>query len=199
MALAATDDRTLFFRLKKPFPLLPDALGKTSSMIAPIMPARLADGDPNRQITEIVGSGSYRFKADERLAGDRTVYERFADYRPNTNGPREYTAGAKVAHFDRIEWKIMPDSSTATAAIRTGQIGWWGDAIARPCCRCCGVRRGFRSRSWIRTARSRPSGSTTCIRPSATRRSAAPCSARSTSGTWRRQDPARRRVPARLP
>ncbi len=123
--LSAPDDRTILFRLKKPFPMLPDALGKTSAMIAPIMPARLADGDPNRAVTEMIGSGPYRFKADERLAGDRAVYERFEGYVPNPNGPTEGTAGPKIAHLDRIEWKMMPDPATAAAALRTGAVDWW--------------------------------------------------------------------------
>ena len=37
----APDDRTLRFRLKRPFPLLPDALGKTGSNMPGIMPERL--------------------------------------------------------------------------------------------------------------------------------------------------------------
>jgi peptide/nickel transport system substrate-binding protein len=123
--LSAPDDRTIVFRLKKPFPLLPDALGKTSALIAPIMPARLADGDPNRAVPEMVGSGPYRFKADERLAGDRAVYERFEGYVPRPNGVPSFTAGPKIAHFDRIEWKMMPDPSTAASALRTGQVDWW--------------------------------------------------------------------------
>ncbi|MGG5823471.1 ABC transporter substrate-binding protein [Falsiroseomonas sp. HW251] len=123
--LSAPDDRTIVFRLKKPFPLLPDALGKTSAMMPAIMPARLAEGDPNRAVPELVGSGPFRFKADERLAGDRAVYERFAAYVPNPNGPTQGTAGPKVAHFDRIEWKMMPDASTAASALRTGEVDWW--------------------------------------------------------------------------
>jgi peptide/nickel transport system substrate-binding protein len=123
--LSAPDDRTVVFRLKKPFPLLPDALGKTSSLVAPIMPARIADLDPNKPLTEMVGSGPYRFKAEERLAGDRVVYERFAGYQPNPQGAAEYTAGPKFAHFDRIEWKIIPDPATAAGALRNGEVDWW--------------------------------------------------------------------------
>ena len=40
--ISAPDDRTLQFRLKTPFPLLPDALGHYSPSMCPIMPARLA-------------------------------------------------------------------------------------------------------------------------------------------------------------
>ena len=33
------------------------------------MPERLAKTDPFTQVTEMVGSGPYRFKADERVPG----------------------------------------------------------------------------------------------------------------------------------
>ena len=123
--LGAPDDRTVVFRLKRPYPLLPMALGKTGLMMAAIMPERIANSDPDKPITEVVGSGPYRFKADERLAGDRVVYERFAGYVPRASGTPEGTAGPKVAMFDRVEWKIIADASTAGAAIRTGEVHWW--------------------------------------------------------------------------
>ncbi len=123
--LSAPDDRTIVFRLKRPFPLLPIALSKTSGLMPAIMPERLAGGDPDKAITEMVGSGPYRFKADERVAGDRVVYERFADYVPRGSGKTEGTAGPKITQFDRIEWKIIADASTAGAALRTGEIHWW--------------------------------------------------------------------------
>jgi ABC-type transport system substrate-binding protein len=59
--LSALDDRRLRFRLKKPFPLLPAALGKTTVTVPFIMPERLARTDAATQVSEIVGSGPYRF------------------------------------------------------------------------------------------------------------------------------------------
>ena len=40
--LSAPDDKTIVFRLKRPFPLLPDALGKVAGIMCAIMPERLA-------------------------------------------------------------------------------------------------------------------------------------------------------------
>ena len=40
--------------------------------------------DPYKQVTEMVGSGPYRFKADERVAGSRVVYQRNTKYVPRT-------------------------------------------------------------------------------------------------------------------
>jgi peptide/nickel transport system substrate-binding protein len=35
------------------------------------------------------------------------------------------TAGPKLAHFDRMEWRIIPDSGTAAAALQAGEVDWW--------------------------------------------------------------------------
>ncbi len=122
--LSAKDDRTIVFRLKKPFPLLPDALGKTGSNMCAIMPERLAKTDAFTQVTEMVGSGPFRFKADERVPGSRVAYERFDGYQPGVGTP-SFTAGAKVVNFDRVEWNVIPDSATAASAMQNGEMDWW--------------------------------------------------------------------------
>jgi peptide/nickel transport system substrate-binding protein len=123
--LLAADDRRLVFRLSRPYPMLPMALSKTGLMMAAIMPERLASADAMRPLTEVIGSGPYRYRADERVPGDRVVYERFSDYVPRSDGVTEGTAGPKIAYFDRIEWCILPDASTAAAALQTGEVHWW--------------------------------------------------------------------------
>jgi len=70
---SAPDDTTTLFRLKRPFPRLPEALGEMASPICPIMPERLANPDPYKQVSEAIGSGPYRFKADERVRDARVV------------------------------------------------------------------------------------------------------------------------------
>jgi peptide/nickel transport system substrate-binding protein len=102
--VSAADDKTIVFRLKYRFPLLADALGKTPPSICAIMPERLAATDPFKAVTEMIGSGPFRYKADERVAGSLVVYERFDGYAPRPNGVADGTAGPKVAHFDRVEW-----------------------------------------------------------------------------------------------
>ena len=123
--LSAPDDRIIVFRLNKPFRLLPDALGKFSANMCAIMPERLAATDPFTQITEMTGSGPFRFKADERMQGSLFVYERFQDYKPREGGTTSMTSGPKIAHFDRVEWHILPDPATAAAALQAGEIDWW--------------------------------------------------------------------------
>ena len=128
--LSAADDKTIVFRLKQPFALLPDALGHGAANMCAIMPERLAAIDPFKQVTEVVGSGPFRFKADERVQGSLFVYERFDGYRPREGGEPDFTAGPKVANFDRIEWHVTPDPSTAAAALQAGEMDWWENPTA---------------------------------------------------------------------
>jgi peptide/nickel transport system substrate-binding protein len=52
------------------------------------------------------------------------VYERFAGYLPRPAGTPQAAAGPKIAHFERVEWVIMPDGATASAALRQGEVDW---------------------------------------------------------------------------
>jgi peptide/nickel transport system substrate-binding protein len=128
--LFAKDDRTIVFRLKKPFPLLDVLLGKSSTPVPVIMPERLAKTDVATQVTEMVGSGPYRWKADERVVGARAVYERNPNYVPRSSGVAGWLAGPKVARFERVEWVIIPDEGTAASALQTGEVDWWEWASA---------------------------------------------------------------------
>jgi peptide/nickel transport system substrate-binding protein len=127
--LSAPDDRTIVFRLKSPFPLLLDALAKSTAPPCLIMPERLAQTDAFTQVTEMIGSGPYRFKADEHMSGNLTVYEKFAGYVPRSGGTGDPTSrwisGPKIAHFDRIEWHTIADAATAGAALQSGEVDWW--------------------------------------------------------------------------
>ena len=112
------------FRLKWPFPHLPEALAGPGANVHAIMPERLAVASPFKPVTEIVGSGPYRFLPEEHISGARAAYERFALYQPRTDGPMGFTSGPKIAHFDRVEWLIL-DPFSAMAALRSGEIDWW--------------------------------------------------------------------------
>ena len=122
--LSATSDRVLQFRLKRPFPLLPDALAKPNASMCAIMPERLASTEPTKAVTDTTGSGPYRYVASERVTGSRIVYERFADYVPRKDGTLQFTAGPKIANIDRVEWQIINDQATAAAALERGEIDW---------------------------------------------------------------------------
>ena len=123
--LAAADDRTIVFRLRQPCTWLPDALGKIGINMLPVMPERLAATDAFKQVTDVVGSGPFRFLADERVSGVRAAYARFERYQPRPDGVPDWTAGPKVVHFDRVEWNVIPDGATAAAALQRGEADWW--------------------------------------------------------------------------
>jgi peptide/nickel transport system substrate-binding protein len=121
--LTAVDDRTFKWSLKRPFPRMLLALGKTDTPIAFVMPERIANTDPYRQITEYVGSGPMRFVANEWVRDAKAVFERFPGYvsRPE---PASWLAGGKRMLLDRLEWIMIPDPSSAAAALQTGEVDW---------------------------------------------------------------------------
>jgi peptide/nickel transport system substrate-binding protein len=123
--LSAVSDNVLRFRLKRPFRLLADLLGKPTPYSSAIMPERLATLAPGQQVTEIIGSGPYKFNMHERVPGSLAVYERNIAYVPRTDGPPVGTAGPKIANFDRVEWHTIPDPGTAAAALQAGEVDWW--------------------------------------------------------------------------
>ena len=123
--LNALDDKTFEFRMKKPFALLPYALGKISTPMCAIMPERLAKTDPFKAVSEMVGSGPFKFKADEWISGARAVYTKNDRYVPRSEISTGWTAGGKVAHFERIEWHTSPDDGTSASAMRSGEMDWW--------------------------------------------------------------------------
>jgi peptide/nickel transport system substrate-binding protein len=85
--LSAPDDKTILFRLNRPFALLPDAMCHGASNMCAMMPQRIAETDPFKAFTEVVGSGPFRFKPDERVQGSLFVYEKLVH-------PRQPSAAA---------------------------------------------------------------------------------------------------------
>ena len=124
-AVEAPDDARIVFRLKRPFPLLPDALASIGSFMPAMMPERLATTDPFKQVTEMVGSGPYRYLASERVPGAFVAYARNPTYLPRPDGVPQWTAGPKIANFERVEWNVIPDPATASAALRRGEADRW--------------------------------------------------------------------------
>ena len=127
--VSALDDKTIQFKLKKPFPLLPAALGHVPNNMCAMMPERLALTDPFKPITEIIGSGPFRFLANERVPGSRNVYAKFDKYVPRQGGKADWTSGPKVVNFDRVEWTTIPDAATASSALQNGEQDWWELAL----------------------------------------------------------------------
>jgi len=118
------NDTTFRLKLKKPFAYVLEALGKPSSNVPFIMPERMAKIDAFQQITEPIGSGPFRMVKEEWVPGNKVVYAKFTDYVPRKEPP-SWTAGGKVVKVDRVEWRYIPDSATAAAALNSGEVDWW--------------------------------------------------------------------------
>ncbi|MBE9606059.1 ABC transporter substrate-binding protein [Acetobacteraceae bacterium H6797] len=123
--ISVIDDRRFQMKLKRPFGPMLDALAKASSYPCFVYPERFANQDPGRALTEVVGSGPYRFVASERVSGSQLVYQRFDKYSPTPVGVPSLIAGPKLANMERVEWKIIPDSATAAAAMQSGEMDWY--------------------------------------------------------------------------
>jgi peptide/nickel transport system substrate-binding protein len=122
-ALETPGDRTLVWRLRKPIPLLPYFLSKVQPQPV-MMPERIAStADPFKQVTEIVGSGPFRFLPGDYVSGSFAAFEKFAGYNPRQDAT-SYTSGGKPVYVDRVEWKVIPDASTAANALKSGEVDW---------------------------------------------------------------------------
>ena len=119
--LKAIDDKSFAIILKRPFGFVLDALAKVSSNVPFIMPKRVAETDPFKQITDFTGSGPFIFKKDEWKPGEKVVFVKIPKYKPRSEPP-SMLAGGKIAKVDRVEWLAITDPSTAVNALLAGEI-----------------------------------------------------------------------------
>jgi peptide/nickel transport system substrate-binding protein len=118
------DDKSFAIVLKKPFPLLLEALAKPDSNVPFIMPQRVAETSASVQIKDTTGSGPFKFVKDEWQPGHQAVFVKNPEYVPR-KGPPSWAAGGKVVHVDRVVWLYLPDPATAMAAFTAGEADWW--------------------------------------------------------------------------
>jgi peptide/nickel transport system substrate-binding protein len=117
------DPKTFVIKLKEPTGLVLLGLGKPSSAVPFMMPKRVADTDPNTQISDFTGSGPFVFKRDEWKPGDKTVYVKNAKYKPRSE-PASGLAGGKVVKVDRVEWRAISDHQQAVNALIGGELDY---------------------------------------------------------------------------
>ncbi|HML13120.1 MAG TPA: ABC transporter substrate-binding protein [Xanthobacteraceae bacterium] len=122
-SMTAQGANAFTIRLKEPTGLLIFALGKPSSNVPFMMPKRVADTDPDTQISDFTGSGPFVFKQDEWKPGDKAVYVKFDKYKPRAEPPSGL-AGGKVAKVDRVEWLAMSDQQQMVNALLAGEIDY---------------------------------------------------------------------------
>ena len=119
----AVDAKTFKMKMKEPYGLVLESLGKPSSNVPFMMPKKTADTDPNTQIKveDVIGSGPFVFVANEWKPGEKVVFVKNTKYKPRAE-PASGLAGGKVVKLDRVEWIAMPDSQTQIAALQNGEI-----------------------------------------------------------------------------
>lgn len=124
--LEALDAKTFKLVLSEPYGLVLDNLAKYAP-VAPFMyPKRLIAAGPDTPMTEVVGSGPYKFDKQAWQPGSKIVLRRNPDYVARTE-PQDVLAGSRAGGMDEIDIQIIPDSQTAISALLAGEV----DMISR--------------------------------------------------------------------
>ena len=123
-SLTATDDKTIVMKLKRPYGLVLESIGKISSNVPFMMPKRFAETDPFEQVTDMIGSGPFKFSKEEWVPGSKVVYLKNEDYKPRSEPP-SFAAGGKIVKVDRVEWIYTPDQTTSMNALINGEIDYF--------------------------------------------------------------------------
>src|ERR1700735_4423698 len=120
-SLEATDAKTITLKLKEPYGLVLESIGKPSSLVPFMMPKRVGEAPTGTPIPEQIGSGPFKLVKAEFQPGVKAVFEKNKDYVPRKE-PASWTAGGKVVKVDRVEWITMADAQTAANALQSGDI-----------------------------------------------------------------------------
>ncbi|RPI30148.1 MAG: hypothetical protein EHM67_19235, partial [Hyphomicrobiaceae bacterium] len=129
--IEAVDEASFKLVLKQPVGFVLEALGKIDSNVPFMMPERLANTDPNTQITEVIGSGPFRFVKEEFVPGSKVVYEKFEGYLPRKE-PASQAAGGKVVKIDRVESTYHARCRRCHRRARQGRTRPAGVPLRRP-------------------------------------------------------------------
>jgi peptide/nickel transport system substrate-binding protein len=113
-SFVSPDARTFQIVLKEPYGLVLASLGKPSSNVPFIMPARIAATPADQNVAEF-------------QPGQKVVYEKNPDYVPRAE-PASSLAGGKRVLVDRVEWINITDYQTAVNALANNEI----DFIEQP-------------------------------------------------------------------
>ena len=122
--IAPINKDTFTLDLAEPFGPVLDALGKPSSNVPFMMPARIASTSPQEQIKEIVGSGPFKFARDEWQPGEQVVYLKNSEYIPRSETPSGSTGGKSVK-LDKVIWRYIADPFEAAELLAMGEVDWW--------------------------------------------------------------------------
>src|SRR6185436_416827 len=117
-SIEAADAKTIVLKLKEPYGLVLESIGKPSSYVPFMMPKRLAESPTDKPLPELIGSGPFKFVQAEFQPGVKAVFDKNADYVPRKEAP-SWTSGGKVVKVDRVEWITMADAQTAVNALQS--------------------------------------------------------------------------------
>ena len=126
--IAPVDKKTFTLELGERFGPVLEALGKPSSNVPFMMPARIAATPADEQIKEVIGSGPFRFARDEWQPGEQAVYLRNPEYVARDEAPSGSTGGKRV-YLDKVIWRYIPDPWDASEALAAGEVDWWQEPL----------------------------------------------------------------------
>ncbi len=123
-ALEPEGPKSFSLSLSKPYGFVEFSLGSATGQIPFIMRRQDAESDPVKPVATTVGSGPFRFLANEWVSGAKVVYAKNTAYVPRVDAA-DGLAGRRDVKVDRVEWIIMPDPATAAAALQRGEVDYW--------------------------------------------------------------------------
>ena len=120
------DQYTVKVKLAEGNPLLMETFGAEGLGGIVMLPAEVCgtEYDTNFSIEQCIGTGPYKFKSYE--PDTEVVLEKFADYVPDA-GENAGFGGEKIAYFDTITWKIVPDAAQRLNGLLAGEYQYAAD------------------------------------------------------------------------
>ncbi len=112
------DDLTVSLTCSEPTGIMPVYLSMTDAMV---IPAEAAEGSPDDELADTIGTGPYML--GERLADRYTSLVRFDDYAALEGSPDGY-GGRKVAYFDEIRFIPVPEISVRADGLITDEFDY---------------------------------------------------------------------------
>ncbi|WP_298017392.1 ABC transporter substrate-binding protein [uncultured Castellaniella sp.] len=120
-SMTKLDGQSWQMRFKVPTDIALRGLSKPSGVPAFMMPERVAKTPADKQITETIGSGPFKFVKEEFCPGIQAVFAKNKKYVPRPEKPSGL-AGGKVVYVDEVKWIGMPDSMTAINALVNKEV-----------------------------------------------------------------------------
>lgn len=118
--ITAPDPYTIQVKFLKPTGLFPTYLSLADACI---MPAEVADAAGKDVMTEVIGTGPFKFI--EHIPDRHIRAERFADYAARTEEPNGMS-GRKTAYVDDATWFITTEASVRMDGLLTGEYDFAG-------------------------------------------------------------------------